>query len=68
MDMETGQSGDAPQSLWDRVAASMDLNPDQARGAHRGAAGVAGRGAGPHAVAACARGARARAPRAWRRG
>jgi hypothetical protein len=29
MDMESGSSGDAPQSLWDRVAACMDLNPDQ---------------------------------------
>lgn len=29
MDMETGRSGEAPQSLWDRVAACMDLSPDQ---------------------------------------
>ena len=30
LDMETGQRRDAPQTLWDRVAASLALSPDQA--------------------------------------
>lgn len=30
LDMETGVACEAPQSLWDRVAASLSLSPDQA--------------------------------------
>lgn len=29
LDLETGQAGEAPQSLWDRVAACLALSPDQ---------------------------------------